>query len=62
MAKAWDEGDRKAFTAFSQMENLEDRLRADGAPIARSSPNFREKLTSYSPPRVERVRLGLRVG
>ena len=50
--QAWDEGDRKAFTAFSEMENLEDRLRADGRTDHQVLAYFREKLTSYSAPPV----------
>ncbi|TMC66189.1 MAG: DUF1028 domain-containing protein [Chloroflexota bacterium] len=50
--QAWDEGDRKAFTAFSEMENLEDRLRVDGRTDRQVLAYFREKLTSYSAPPV----------
>jgi uncharacterized Ntn-hydrolase superfamily protein len=51
-SQPWDEGDRKAFTAFSQMENLEDRLRADGRTDRQVLAYFREKLNSYAPPPV----------
>ena len=44
----WDEGDREAFSTFSQMENLEDRLRADDRTDRQVLAYFREKLTSYS--------------
>ena len=50
--QAWGEGDRKAFTAFSEMENLEDRLRVDGRTDRQVLAYFREKLTAYSPPPV----------
>jgi uncharacterized Ntn-hydrolase superfamily protein len=42
----WGEAARKAFTSFSEMENLEDRLRPDGRTDRQVLAYFREKLTS----------------
>jgi hypothetical protein len=41
----WNERARRAFTAFSEMENLEDRLRSDGRTDRQVLAYFREKLT-----------------
>jgi uncharacterized Ntn-hydrolase superfamily protein len=41
----WNERARRAFTAFSEMENLEDRLRPDGRTDRQVLAYFREKLT-----------------
>ncbi|HET9847641.1 MAG TPA: putative peptidoglycan binding domain-containing protein, partial [Candidatus Dormibacteraeota bacterium] len=45
----WSEQAARAFTAFSEMENLEDRLRTDGRTDRQVLAYFREKL-SKSPP------------
>jgi uncharacterized Ntn-hydrolase superfamily protein len=42
----WDGPARQAFTAFSEMENLEDRLRSDGRTDRQVLAYFREKLGS----------------
>jgi uncharacterized Ntn-hydrolase superfamily protein len=42
----WDERARQAFTAFSEMENLEDRLRTDGRTDRGVLAYFREKLVA----------------
>jgi uncharacterized Ntn-hydrolase superfamily protein len=42
----WDGPARRAFTAFSEMENLEDRLRDDGRTDRQVLVYFREKLES----------------
>ena len=42
----WDDRARLAFTAFSEMENLEDRLRPDGRTDRQVLAYFREKLAS----------------
>jgi uncharacterized Ntn-hydrolase superfamily protein len=42
----WDGPARQAFTAFSEMENLEDRLRSDGRTDRQVLAYFREKLSS----------------
>jgi len=41
----WGETAGKAFTAFSEMENLEDRLRPDGCTDRQVLAYFREKLS-----------------
>ena len=41
----WGEAAGKAFTAFSEMENLEDRLRPDGRTDRQVLAYFREKLS-----------------
>jgi uncharacterized Ntn-hydrolase superfamily protein len=46
----WDPRARQAFTAFSEMENLEERLRGDGRTDRQVLAYFREKLTSAPPP------------
>jgi uncharacterized Ntn-hydrolase superfamily protein len=43
--KPWNDQARQAFTAFSEMENLEDRLRPDGRTDRQVLAYFREKLT-----------------
>jgi uncharacterized Ntn-hydrolase superfamily protein len=40
----WDGAGRKAFTAFSEMENLEDRLRLDGRTDRQVLAYFRERV------------------
>ena len=42
----WDARARQAFTAFSEIENLEDRLRGDGRTDRQVLAYFREKLVS----------------
>jgi len=42
----WSERARRAFTAFSEMENLEDRLRPDGRTDRQVVAYFRERLAS----------------
>jgi uncharacterized Ntn-hydrolase superfamily protein len=42
----WGEAAGKAFTAFSEMENLEERLRPDGRTDRQVLAYFREKLGS----------------
>jgi uncharacterized Ntn-hydrolase superfamily protein len=42
--ESWGDAARKAFTAFSEMENLEDRLRSDGRTDRQVLAYFREKL------------------
>lgn len=42
----WGDRARRAFTAFSEMENLEDRLRPDGRTDRQVVAYFREKLAS----------------
>ena len=42
----WNDRARQAFTAFSEMENLEDRLRPDGRTDREVLAYFREKLAS----------------
>ena len=44
----WSEQATRAFTAFSEMENLEDRLRTDGRTDLQVLAYFREKLRSAS--------------
>lgn len=41
---AWNAQDRKAFTAFSEIENLEDRLRDDGKTDQQVLAYFRERV------------------
>jgi hypothetical protein len=43
--EAWDDRARQAFSAFSEMENLEDRLRVDGRTDRQVLAYFRAKLT-----------------
>jgi uncharacterized Ntn-hydrolase superfamily protein len=45
----WEERARRAFTAFSEMENLEDRLRPDGRTDPQVLAYFRERLKSPPP-------------
>lgn len=45
----WGERARRAFTAFSEMENLEDRLRPDGRTDRQVLAYFRERLKSPPP-------------
>jgi uncharacterized Ntn-hydrolase superfamily protein len=45
----WDERARQAFTAFSEMENLEDRLRPNGRTDRQVLAYFRERLKSPPP-------------
>ncbi len=45
-AEAWGDRARRAFTAFSEMENLEDRLRPDGRTDRQVLAYIREKLGS----------------
>ena len=45
----WGDDARKAFTAFSEMENLEDRLRSDGRTDRQVLAYFRERL-QFPPP------------
>jgi uncharacterized Ntn-hydrolase superfamily protein len=45
----WGNAARKAFTAFSEMENLEDRLRPDGRTDRQALAYFRERLKFPSP-------------
>jgi len=44
----WGDRARRAFTAFSEMENLEDRLRADGRTDRQVLAYFRDRLASSS--------------
>jgi uncharacterized Ntn-hydrolase superfamily protein len=44
--ESWGDRARQAFTAFSEMENLEDRLRPDGRTDRQVLAYFREKLAS----------------
>jgi len=44
----WGDLARRAFTAFSEMENLEDRLRADGRTDRQVLAYFRDRLASAS--------------
>jgi uncharacterized Ntn-hydrolase superfamily protein len=44
--ESWDDRARQAFTAFSEMENLEDRLRPDGRTDRQVLAYFRERLKS----------------
>lgn len=46
----WDDRARQAFTAFSEMENLEDRLRPDGRTDRQVLAYFRERLKTPPPP------------
>jgi uncharacterized Ntn-hydrolase superfamily protein len=48
----WGDRARQAFTAFSEMENLEDRLRPDGRTDRQVLAYFRARLKS-APPRGE---------
>lgn len=41
---AWNDQDRRAFTAFSEIENLEDRLREDGRTDQQVLAYFRQRL------------------
>jgi uncharacterized Ntn-hydrolase superfamily protein len=43
---AWNQKDRRAFTAFSEIENFEDRLRADGKTDRQVLAYFRERVKS----------------
>ena len=43
----WGDRARQAFTSFSEMENLEDRLRPDGRTDRQVLAYFREKLASF---------------
>jgi uncharacterized Ntn-hydrolase superfamily protein len=45
----WGDRARQAFTAFSEMENLEDRLRPDGRTDRQVLAYFRERLKSPGP-------------
>jgi uncharacterized Ntn-hydrolase superfamily protein len=47
-AEPWGDRARRAFTAFSEMENLEDRLRADGRTDRQVLAYFRGRLASSS--------------
>ena len=49
-AEPWGERARAAFRAFSEMENLEDRLRPDGRTDRQVLGYVREKLRATSPP------------
>ncbi len=44
----WGDRARRAFTAFSEMENLEDRLRTDGRTDRQVLAYFRDRLASSS--------------
>jgi len=44
----WGDRARRAFSAFSEMENLEDRLRADGRTDRQVLAYFRDRLASSS--------------
>jgi uncharacterized Ntn-hydrolase superfamily protein len=44
----WGDRARHAFTAFSEMENLEDRLRSDGRTDRQVLAYFRDRLASSS--------------
>jgi len=44
----WGDRARRAFTAFSEMENLEDRLRSDGRTDRQVLAYFRDRLASSS--------------
>jgi len=44
----WGDRARRAFTAFSEMENLEDRLRADGRTDRQVLAYIRDRLASSS--------------
>jgi uncharacterized Ntn-hydrolase superfamily protein len=48
----WGDAARKAFTAFSEMENLEDRLRPDGRTDRQVLAYLRERL-KFPPPLAE---------
>lgn len=48
--ESWDDRARQAFMAFSEMENLEDRLRPDGRTDRHVLAYFRERLKSPAPP------------
>ena len=49
--EGWGDRARRAFTTFSEMENLEDRLRPDGRTDRQVLAYVRERLrTSHSPP------------
>jgi uncharacterized Ntn-hydrolase superfamily protein len=47
--ESWGDRARQAFTAFSEMENLEDRLRPDGRTDRQVLAYFRERLKSPPP-------------
>jgi uncharacterized Ntn-hydrolase superfamily protein len=47
--ESWGDRARQAFTAFSEMENLEERLRPDGRTDRQVLAYFRERLKSPSP-------------
>jgi len=46
----WGDRARQAFTSFSEMENLEDRLRPDGRTDRQVLAYFRQRLQSPPPP------------
>lgn len=46
MQGPWNDQDRKAFTAFAEIENLEDRLRDDGKTDQQVLAYFRERVNS----------------
>jgi uncharacterized Ntn-hydrolase superfamily protein len=48
-SEPWGDRARQAFTAFSEMENLEDRLRPDGRTDRQVLAYFRERLKSPGP-------------
>ena len=52
----WGDRARQAFTSFSEMENLEDRLRQDGRTDRQVLAYFRERLKS--PPALEEGQVG----